>query len=159
MEAHPAVQTELRVALKVAFPYSKPPSVEEILVTDIPYLDATCEEAFRLAGVAKGNLRQAIVKTEILGCQIPKGAEIFMNYHINRTPAPVDESKRTAGSKAAANKHGDGLQEDAGRDIGTFEPRRWLVKDEKTGEEVFNAYALPNISFGGGYRGCFGKSF
>lgn len=112
-----------------------------------------------MAGVAKGNLRQAIVDTEILGYKIPKGAEIFMNYHINRTPVPVDESNRTAGSKAAAVKHGDGLQESAGRDIGTFEPRRWLVKDDKTGEDVFSAYALPNISFGGGYRGCSGTSF
>ncbi|KAK2603555.1 hypothetical protein QQS21_004235 [Conoideocrella luteorostrata] len=157
MEAYPAVQTELRVALNAAFPGSEPPSVEDILTTDIPYLDATCEEGFRLAGVAKGNLRQAIVDTEILGCKIPKGAEIFMNYHINRTPVPVDESKRTVGSRATAAKHGNGLQGDAGRDIETFEPRRWLVKDEKTGEEVLNAYALPNISFGGGYRGCFGR--
>ncbi|KAI1658637.1 cytochrome P450 [Daldinia decipiens] len=155
MEAYPATQAELRTALKAAFP-SGNPSVEEILGTDIPYLDAACEESFRLAGVAKGNLRQATVDTEILGCKIPKGAEVFMNYHVNHTPAPVDESKRTAGSKAAAAKFGDGFQSNAGRDLGAFEPRRWLVK-ETTGQEVFNAHALPSLSFGGGYRGCSGR--
>ncbi|RYP68220.1 hypothetical protein DL769_005560 [Monosporascus sp. CRB-8-3] len=99
----------------------------------------------------------ALVDTDILGYRIPKGAEIFMNYHINRAPVPVNESKRSSGSKAAADKLGDGLQGNAGRDLSSFEPRRWLVKDEKTGKETFNAYALPSLAFGGGYRGCAGR--
>ncbi|KAF7539305.1 hypothetical protein G7054_g2238 [Neopestalotiopsis clavispora] len=156
MGAYPAVQDELRRALNAAFSGSEP-SIEDILGTDIPYLDATCEESFRLSGVAKGNLRQAIADTEILGCKIPKGAEIFMNYHIDHAPAPVDESKRTTSSKAAASKFGDGIQGAPGRDLGVFEPRRWLTKDEKTGADVFNPYALPSLAFGGGYRGCTGR--
>ncbi|KAI1750670.1 cytochrome P450 [Xylaria castorea] len=156
MEAYPSAQTTLRAALNAAFK-TKRPSIMEILETDIPYLDATCEEAFRLAGVAKGNLRQALVDTEILGYKIPKGAEVFMNYHVSRTPVPVDQSKRTPGGQAAIDKHGDGFQSNAGRDIGAFEPGRWLVKDENTGKEVFNAYALPSLAFGGGYRGCAGR--
>ncbi|KAI1857889.1 uncharacterized protein JN550_012964 [Neoarthrinium moseri] len=155
MEAYPVAQVELRAALKAAFP-DDDPSVDEIIGTDIPYLDAACEEGFRLAGVAKGNLRQATMDTEILGCRIPKGAQVFMNYHVNRTPAPVDESARTDGSKAAAAKFGGGFQNIAGRDLGTFEPRRWMVK-ETTGKEVFNSHALPSLSFGGGYRGCPGR--
>ncbi|KAK5636396.1 hypothetical protein RRF57_012109 [Xylaria bambusicola] len=133
------------------------PSVTDILETNIPYLDAACEEIVRLAGVAKGNLRQAIVDTEILGYKIPKGAEIFMNYHIDRTPVPVARSKRSVGSQAAIDKHGDGLQSNAGHDLGDFELRRWLVNDKDTGKDVFNAYALPSIAFGGGYRGCAGR--
>lgn len=156
MGAYPAVQDELRRALNAAFA-SGEPSIEDILSKEIPYLEATCEESFRLSGVAKGNLRQAIVDTEILGCKIPKGAEIFMNYHIDHAPAPVDGSKRTTSSKAAASKFGDGIQGAPGRDLGVFEPRRWLTKDEKTGAEVFNPYALPSLAFGGGYRGCTGK--
>ncbi|RYP56891.1 hypothetical protein DL771_011533 [Monosporascus sp. 5C6A] len=157
MEAYPAVQAELRAVLKTAFPGPDPPTVEEILGTEIPYLNGVCEEGFRLAGVAKGNLRQALADTDILGYRIPKGAEIFMNYHINRAPVPVDEYKRSSGSQAAADKFGDGLQGNAGRDLGSFEPRRWLVTDEKTGKETFNAYALPSLAFGGGYRGCAGR--
>jgi len=158
MEAFPQAQTELRAALRAAFGDSNTvPSVSEILDTDIPYLDAACEESFRLAGVAKGNLRQVLVDTEILGYKIPKGAELFMNYHIDHEPVEVDAAKRTPASRAAIEKHGDGFQTDAARDLGVFEPRRWIARDKKTGKEVFNAYALPSLAFGGGFRGCSGK--
>lgn len=157
MGMYPIVQDELRRTLVSALS-SKEPSIDSILGTDIPYLDATCEESFRLSGVAKGNLRQAIVDTEILGCKTPKGAEIFMNYHINQAPVEVEESKRTSTSRAAASKFGDGIHGTPGRDLGVFEPRRWLTKNEKTGADVFNPYALPSLAFGGGYRGCTGKS-
>ncbi len=80
-----------------------------------------------------------------------------MNFHINRAPAPVDEWKRSASSRAAAEKRGDGFRGDPGRNLDQFRPERWLVKDEQTGEETFNAYAIPSLAFGGGYRGCFGE--
>ncbi|KAI1263763.1 cytochrome P450 [Xylariaceae sp. FL1019] len=156
LEAYPAVQTELRAALKTAFQTDRP-SVDEILGTDIPYLQATCEESFRLAGVAKGNLRQALVDTEILGCQIPKGAEIFMNFHVDRSPVTVDPSRRGAGSLATIDKHGDGFLDKSGRDLATFEPRRYLTLNSDTGKEVFNHFALPSLAFGGGFRGCPGR--
>ncbi|CAG9948459.1 unnamed protein product [Clonostachys rosea f. rosea IK726] len=129
MEAYPSVQTQLRKALNNAFPGNKVPSAEEITHSDIPYLDAAIEEGFRLAGVAKASLRQALVDTSILGCPIPKGAEIIMNYHINRQPVPVDESKRSETCRANVVKTGDGLQGRAGFDL----------------------------AFGGGYRGCVGR--
>ncbi|CAI6093039.1 unnamed protein product [Clonostachys chloroleuca] len=157
MEAYPAAQSELRTVLRAAFPGPEPPSAEAIIETNVPYLDAVVEEGFRLAGAAKGNLRQALVETSILGYHIPKGAEIFMNYHINRSPAPVDEAKRSDSSQAAAAKHGDGLRGRAGYDLDKFEPRRYLVKDPDTGKETFNSYAIPSLAFGGGYRGCTGR--
>ncbi|KAJ4302484.1 hypothetical protein N0V88_002629 [Collariella sp. IMI 366227] len=149
MEALPVVQTELRSVLRTAFPGPKLPSVSQILEADIPYLDGTCEECLRLAGTAKANLRQALVDTQILGCPIPKGAEIFMNFHINRAPVPVDEAKRSETSRAAAAKRGDGFDGVPGRDLARFQPRRWTVVDEKTGKEAFNAFALPSLAFGG----------
>lgn len=158
MESNQGVQTELRTALRAAFPGSEPPTVNEIIQTEIPYLDGACEEGFRLAGTAKAMLRQSVVDTEILGCRIPKGTEVFLNLHINHQPVPVNETKRSHTSQDAATKRGDGFQGPAGRDLGRFEPRRWLVKDE-SGKEVFNPYALSNLAFGGGYRGCFGESF
>lgn len=157
MEAWPAVQTELREVLQAAFPGPGQPSVEDILRTDIPYLDGVCEESSRLAGVAKASMRWSTVDTEILGYRIPKGTTVFMNFHMNRPPLPVDESKRAPSSRSAASKVGDGLQTDAGRHLERFEPRRWLVKDDVSGKESFNAYALPALGFSGGYRGCFGK--
>lgn len=157
MEANPHIQSELRTILKGAFT-SPTPSVADILEADIPYLDGAVEETVRLAGAAKAQLRQAVVDTEILGYKVPKGAQIFLNLHINRSPCPVDESTRSASSQAAGAKFGDGFKLDAGRDIGAFEPRRWLVKDRDTGKETFNSYALPTLAFGGGLRGCPGKS-
>ncbi|KAI0143506.1 cytochrome P450 [Xylariaceae sp. FL1272] len=156
LEAYPIVQTELRAALKTAFQTNRP-SVDEILGTDIPYLDATCEESFRLAGVAKGNMRQALIDTEILGCKIPKGAEIFMNFHVDRSPVTVDPSRRGVGSLTAIEKHGDSFQNKAGRDLATFEPRRFLTFNKETGKEVFNYFALPSLAFGVGFRGCPGR--
>ncbi|KAI1353473.1 cytochrome P450 [Xylaria sp. FL0043] len=157
MEAYPAVQDHLRSTLLDAFPGPDLPSVEDILGTDIPYLDAACEESMRLAGTAKANLRQAIVDTEILGCKVPKGAEIFMNYHINRPPAAVDELKHSKSSQSANAKRGEGFQGRAGLHLHLFEPERWLEKSQETGKEKFNAYALPQLAFGGGYRGCSGR--
>ncbi|KAG7286273.1 hypothetical protein NEMBOFW57_008581 [Staphylotrichum longicolle] len=157
MELYPATQTTLRAALRAAFPGPELPSAAQILDADIPYLDGACEEAMRLSGTAKGNLRQALVDTTVLGCHVPKGAEIMMNYHINRAPAPVDEAKRSETSRAAVEKRGDGFAGPAGRDLGDFEPRRWITVDEKTGKEVFDPYALTSLAFGGGFRGCFGR--
>ncbi|KAH6842484.1 cytochrome P450 [Chaetomium sp. MPI-CAGE-AT-0009] len=162
MEAHPTVQTTLRSALHTAFPpntTTTPPSALAILDADIPYLDAALEEGMRLAGTAKGSMRQALVDTHILGCPVPRGAEVLLNYHVNRAPPgpPVDEARRSATSRAAGEKRGDGLQGAAGRDLGVFEPRRWLVVDKETGRERFDAAALPGLAFGGGYRGCPGR--
>lgn len=158
MEDNLAIPTELRIALQAAFPGPDAPSADEILRTDVPYLDGVCEESFRLAGAAKAQIRQSLVDTEILGCKVPKGSEILMNLHVNRMPAPVDESRRSATCRKAAVKHGeeDGLQGAAGRELGSFEPRKWLVRDDQ-GKQSFNAHAIPALAFGGGYRGCLGR--
>lgn len=156
MEANPRVQSELRATLESKFSGSMP-SVEEILSTSIPSLDGTCEEAVRLAGAAKAQLREAAVDTEILGFKVPKGAQIFLNLHLNRAPFPIEEYKRSTSSQVAGEKFGDWVQTDAVRDMAAFEPRRWLTKDEKTGRDIFNAHALPLLAFGGGFRGCIGE--
>lgn len=154
------MQTELRSILQSAFPST--PSASAILDADIPYLDGVCEESLRLAGTAKGALRQAVTDTEILGYKIPKGAEVLLNMHIDRSPpCPIDDdsddAKRSPSCRAAIHKHGNGFKGPAGRDLHLFEPRRWIVRDEATGKETFNAYALPSLAFGGGFRGCFGE--
>lgn len=126
------------------------PSAEAIVLADIPYLDGACEETFRLAGVAKAQLRQALVDTEILGCKVPKGTEVFMSLHVNRLHADTDDFKRSATSE----EHKGGPE--AERDIKSFEPRRWLATDG-AGKPSFNGNAIPSLAFGGGYRGCLGE--
>ncbi|KAK3897004.1 cytochrome P450 3A24 [Staphylotrichum tortipilum] len=153
LASHPSAQSRLRSTLLSAFPGPGLPTATQLLTTPIPYLDATVEETIRLAGTAKANIRQALVDTTILGCHIPKGAEVFMNYHVNRAPVGVEEGKR---SETSRKRGPGGLEGDAGRDLGVFEPARWL-KGDGEGGEVFDAGALPGLAFGGGYRGCFGR--
>lgn len=158
MGAYPAVQTKLRSILMAHLPSDDNPSLDEILGTKIAYLDGVCEETVRLASPVKAQLRQALVDTQVLGYPVPKGAQIFMNLHLNRPPAPVDEFRRITSSQEVAKKTADGLQSEAGLNLASFDPERWLVKDGKTGKEVFNTSAIPMNAFGGGYRGCAGES-
>jgi hypothetical protein len=161
MEAYPTAQLELRTALREVLPcgLGEQPSIRDILDKDIPYLDAAIEENLRLAGTSKGNMRQAVVDTEILGYKISKGTDILFNYHVNEAPIPVEETKRSASSQAAAIRFGNGINGAAGRDFDKFEPRRWLKRDEKSGKDVFDPTTIPSLAFGGGYRGCFGELF
>jgi cytochrome P450 len=158
MELYPSVQKDLRTEVEAAFSQSKTPSLDQILDTNIPYLDAVCEESLRLAGTSKGNLRQAVIDTEILGCRIPKGAEVLLNLHINHPLLPVDDLKRSPSSKAAIDKHGYRLSDTITSSLSLFDPTRWLTRDQSTDSDVFNPYAVPSLAFGGGIRGCFGKT-
>ncbi|KAK4649710.1 uncharacterized protein QC761_121440 [Podospora bellae-mahoneyi] len=155
METFPQAQTELRAALSSAFGPGIP-TLSQILEADIPYLDAACEEALRLSGTSNGVLRSPLQDTTILGYPVPKGSIIYMNIHVNHSSVLADESQRTETGKAARQKKDDGFKTPAGRDLGTYEPRRWLVRDE-TGKEMFNPNALPQLAFGAGVRMCFGR--
>ncbi|KAK4159853.1 cytochrome P450 3A24 [Cladorrhinum sp. PSN259] len=150
-------QAELRRALQAAFPGNKSPTSAEILEADVPYLDAAIEEILRLVGTASITTRQALTDTEVLGQKIPKGSNVLMSLRITKPPFPVDENLRSATSRTAhAKKMRDGFAGESGRDLDKYEPRRWLYRDDE-GKEVFDAYTMPTLTFGGGYRGCFGK--
>ncbi|KAK3938644.1 cytochrome P450 [Diplogelasinospora grovesii] len=157
---YPQVQDTLRQKLQTAYEGSKP-STAEIIDTDIPYLDAVVEETVRVSVTAGIIGRRATVDTEVLGCPIPKGTNVILNTRLSR-PLPaekggVSEELRSATSRAAQQKRSrGGLYGDSGKNLDVFEPRRWLTRDE-SGKEVFDAYALPALVFGGGLRGCFGK--
>lgn len=79
MTNHQAIQQNLRSALRTAFQHAKlddrNPTIQEIVKSNIPYLDATLEEIHRCAGTASSNVRRAIVDTEIWGHHIPKGTD------------------------------------------------------------------------------------
>lgn len=156
MAAYQQPQAELRRALQAAFPYGAD-SAAAILDADVPYLDAAVEETVRISGTSAVIARTALVDIEILGHHIPKGANIICNTRVTNPPVKVPEEIRSATSQAAqAKRPSGGFDGYPGRDLEVFEPRRWLTKDDK-GKEVFDAYALPTLIFGGGLRGCFGE--
>ncbi|KAK0724423.1 cytochrome P450 [Lasiosphaeris hirsuta] len=128
-----------------------------ILEADIPILDATIEETARCSATAAITTRRALVDTEVLGHRIPAGTNVLLNLRIRDEPFEVDESCRSATSQTAQSKRTrGGFDGPSGRELDRFEPRRWLAQDNK-GNEVFDAYSLPALTFGGGFRGCFGK--
>jgi len=161
MALHRDTQAQLRRALTSAFgsrPSQKLPTAAAILAADIPFLDAVMEETTRCAATAALTSRDALVDTEVLGRPVPAGSTVILNLNINHTPYPIDESVRSATSRAVqAKRTRGGFDSESGRDLEQFEPRRWLAKDAD-GREVFDAYSLPSLTFGGGFRGCFGAS-
>ncbi|KAM0797280.1 cytochrome P450 [Usnea florida] len=156
---HNDVQTRLRKDLREAFPSAlqegRPPRANDVVKARIPYLDAFIDEVLRHSGGQPTNVRVAINDTEILGYQIPKGTDVFMltmgpSY---KSPAlPIDESIRSQSSRE--------FQKDsekwAHEDLGSFNPDRWLVRNEQ-GEIEFDSRAAPMQAFGAGMRACYGR--
>lgn len=150
------VQDKLRFVLREVSHGPGLPTVNEIIDSDIPYLNGVVEETLRLAGTAT-YARQATADTEILGMKVPKGTNIILNNLVNARPIPVPEELRSATCRAAYEKRGRaGLEGTAGDDLAEFNPERWLVRSED-GKMEFDAYAIPRLGFGDGPRGCFGK--
>ena len=134
------------------------PSVEEISHTAIPYLDAVIEEILRCAGTISIVDRQCTQDTTLLGHHIPKGTTVLMANRGHSFTEPgfiVDEKQRSPSSQAAARERGVRRWEAEGMDA--FSPERWLVKDEKTSDMVYDSTAGPTMPFGLGMRGCFGR--
>lgn len=64
---------------------------------------------------------------------------------------PIDESRRSPSSREFIK---DG-EKWAHEDLGSFNPDRWLVRNED-GEIEYDSRAAPMQAFGGGVRGCYG---
>ncbi|KAH4990559.1 hypothetical protein HBI76_062460 [Parastagonospora nodorum] len=157
LTANPAVQDRLRSALQKSFPLAtsecRAPTYSELSNTTVPYLDATVEEILRHANSIAFVIRRAQQDTSVLGYSIPKGTDVFLmangaGYLKPNMPLP-SHCVRSPGanpSKAALSS----LWDDS--DIHTFDPERWLRPDGS-----FNSMAGPQLAFGLGPRGCFGK--
>lgn len=136
------------------------PSIQEITETPIPYLDAMMEEILRIAGTVPAVDRQALCDTTLLGHHIPKGTIVFclgMGPDLISPGFKVDEKLRSESSRSA-KEHGRDRSWNP-EDIGLFRPERWLVPGAPGGkhEYEFDASAGPQLAFGLGTRGCFGK--
>ena len=156
---NPQVQQRLRADLVAVFSDAAAattnPSAEDIAKHEILYLDVVIEEILRCS-FKGGTIRIAKEDTEVLGYHIPAGTDVYM---INNGPGfmspgfEIDESRRSPSSQA--NKDNSGGEWDPAN-MGAFDPDRWLTRDEK-GAQVYNPRAGPQLAFGLGPRGCFGK--
>ncbi|GJC80907.1 cytochrome P450 monooxygenase TRI13 [Colletotrichum liriopes] len=155
----PAMKDEdLWAAHAEAHAENRPPSHDEISKAKIPYLDAVIEEILRLAHTSPVVERQCTQDTVILGHHIPKDTLIiFPNSGPSFTSPAVEinEKLRSETSQLAAKERG--TRSWPVDDVGVFRPERWLVLDQETGKEAYDATAGPTIPFGLGTRGCFGR--
>jgi cytochrome P450 len=155
---NPAAQSKLRDALHSGYPDAvkemREPNYQELYKASIPYLDATVEEILRHANTIAFIVRQALQDTTVLGHRVPRGTDVFLMANgagylePNMPLTPYDT--RSPGAQPSQAKSLTGLWDDS--DIQVFKPERWLIVDG-----VFNPMAGPQLAFGLGHRGCFGK--
>ncbi|KAL1839404.1 hypothetical protein VTJ49DRAFT_1535 [Mycothermus thermophilus] len=159
---HPHVQERLRADLRAAFPDAvaegRCPNYAELSRAHVPYLDALVEEVLRHANTIAFVVRRAQCDTTVMGRHIHKGTDVWFAANGPSYLAPgmkVSDEERSPGARSG--KPGlTGLWDDG--DAGEFKPERWLKRDEQ-GKEVFDPMAGPQLAFGLGPRGCFGKRF
>jgi cytochrome P450 len=81
LTAHQRVQEKLHSLLRARYLRAASegnlPSIQEIVKSDIPFLDATIEEIHRLGGTASIGTRVTLCDTQILGYHVPKGTDVF----------------------------------------------------------------------------------
>jgi cytochrome P450 len=185
--AQTRLRKALHAAYPDALSQDRAPSAQEIISTPIPYMDATLEEILRVGCPGGVVVRDATEDTIVLGHHIPKGTHVhlFLGSHGIREPAfKIDESLRSPTAQQAG-KDGKGLRTWDDADVGAFKPERWLVPatnatpdahagavldgGRKSNAELtdddyadnarweYDSAAGPNIPFGLGQRGCFGR--
>ncbi|KAL7938653.1 cytochrome P450 [Trichoderma chlorosporum] len=162
MSSYQSIQARLRDALRQAhsnaYRDSRPPTMEEICETSVPYLDAVMEESLRCGSVATLIARTTTCDTRILGYHIPKGTDVILTVtgpSLTEPALPIAESLRSL--EAQESKDRVPCWED---DVSEFKPERWLklVKSaDGSEEEVFDPNAGPTLVFSAGPRQCFGK--
>ncbi|KAG8961915.1 hypothetical protein FRC00_010882 [Tulasnella sp. 408] len=127
-----------------------------------PYLEAVVAEVLRCARVAEGARRQTTEPINILGYDIPVGADvIFITPTAATMTTKAAEPSIRAYDKVRSEtslKEGFHWKRFWGDDADEFKPERWIVEDEKTGKRVFDPKAGPSVPFGLGLRSCPGKA-
>lgn len=98
----------------------------------LPFLDAFCNEVMRLKPVAPNMALETLEDTEMLGCRIPKGTQLFVLLRY----AATREEHFAGGS--------------------SFDPERWLSPTAGHGKQPHHARVF--APFGGGPRICPGRN-
>ncbi|KAI0537484.1 cytochrome P450 [Xylaria digitata] len=158
----PNTQEKLRAALHAAFPQAlkekRTLTYQELCKAHIPYLDAVVEEVLRHSNTIGFVVRKALEDTTVLGYHIPKGTEVFLMANGAGYLEPsinVPDTIRSPGARRGGGKALTGSWDD--KNIGAFQPERWLKTEPGSGVVTFGPMAGPQIAFGLGPRGCFGK--
>lgn len=151
------LRSELRSSFAAAHSENRVPTANEIVTNQNAYLDAFIEEVNRWSCTAAVTSRNALKDAVVLGHVIPKGTRVYLmaaGHSVKRPAFDIPDNLRSETyHKAGGGKMG--VWDSNGIEL--FMPERWLVYDKETNEEIFDAYAGPHTSFGGGLRGCFGK--
>ncbi len=161
----PKAQNQLRNALHAAFPDARAdgrvPTIQEITSKQVPWLEATIEESLRCSATAPTIDRMALCDTQILGYHIPKGTVVSQPCSGPSITAPafdIDEALRSPTSLSARRQEGLVPPNWEREGISLWRPERWLVPSGKgDGQLEFNPNAGPQVAFGLGTRGCYGK--
>lgn len=153
----PEAQSKLRQHLREAFPPSPAagaarqqqlPSVEEILAQTVPYMEACLEEIVRLGNIHPRLVRIAVRDTEVLGCPVPRGAQVLSSSYVGERPLAVPEGRRSRRSQQCRSNfraHWDP------RGMDGFAPERWLAADGR-----YEPKSFPRMAFSAGPRVCYG---
>ncbi|KAI0448828.1 cytochrome P450 [Xylaria acuta] len=159
---NPGAQDKLRAALHAAFSQAlqekRAPTYQELAKAHIPYLDAVVEEVLRHANTIAFVVRQALQDTTVLGRRIPKGTDVFLMADGAGYLKPninVPDALRSPGARRSEGKALTGTWDD--KDIGAFRPERWLKAGPASSAGTFDSASGPQLAFGLGPRGCFGK--
>ncbi|KAL5042262.1 hypothetical protein BDW71DRAFT_217112 [Aspergillus fruticulosus] len=144
----PEIQFNLRHALEEGYAPAmrtgRSPTIQEILDTDVPYLEAAVQEILRFANPATAFDRQALTDTQILGHAVPKGTIVTCVLPQPALISPGDIAK-------LSTRISDGEQPWDNPDLALFKPGRWIQNGK------FNPRAAPQVAFGLGPRACPGK--
>ncbi|KAK4243560.1 cytochrome P450 monooxygenase [Corynascus novoguineensis] len=152
---NPRVAACLRTALRESFADAvvdgRNPTVEEIVGTHVPYLEATLEEIHRCGGTTPIVDRQATIDTELLGHRIPKKTNVAcltMGPSMMEPSFNIDEAHR---HESIRGMQGEKWKQWDVNDMALFKPERW-IRDNR-----FDPGAGPQLAFGLGVRACYGK--
>jgi cytochrome P450 len=156
------IQRKLFVHLQAAYPGAaedqRNPTIDEIINTSLPYLDAVIEEVLRTSHLFGGTVRATTRDTVLLGHVIPKGTDVWVMSNgpdYLTPPLPIDDSLRSKSS--VEGRYNIGTWKGTAADRQRFDPERWIITENDNDEQRFNAQAGPHLAFGLGPRGCFGR--
>ena len=160
---HPAVQSrlrnELRTTYSAAMADGRVPTAKEVATMPIQYLDACIEEFMRCSEAGPMTSRTSTTDAVVLGYVVPKGTRIIMMSSGAGVLAPahkIPDSIRSPTYQSAGGGRIGSWDESIPEEMSAFNPNRWL-KTEKDGSKVFDATLGPQMGFGAGPRGCFGR--
>ncbi|KAF2854847.1 cytochrome P450 [Plenodomus tracheiphilus IPT5] len=158
LSQHQTTQSHLRNTLHTAFPntHNNPPSASEIAKTTLHYLDAVIEECIRHSKTANMPSRTTTRDAVVLGHVIPRGVRVISCSNSGGVLVPPYEIPDTLRSPMYRSAAGGKTRSWDIKSISKFDPSRWLVRDEE-GREVFDPVAGPQLQFGAGQRGCYGR--